>query len=156
MDLSTLASRTRLDRRRLRYVLDHELVPALKIKIVNDESGRPRHFADDVGFGIVCAVTLLDLGLPHETIRQFLTALLDAKLQPTDSQRALPTILASPLRPLDAHADFDGDGCVRLNFAGKDTEWFKPGKKSAPANVAPRVIVRLNIGQIRDLVFSPH
>ncbi len=137
-------------------MLDHELVPALKIKIVNDESGRPRHFADDVGFGIVCAVTLLDLGLPHETIRQFLTALLDAKLQPTDSQRALPTILESPLRPLDAHVDFGGDGWVRLSFPGKAIGWRKRGEKNPPANFAPRVIVRLDIGQIRDLVFSPH
>ncbi len=155
MDLSTLACRTRLERRRLRYVLDHELVPALKIKIVNDESGRPRNFADDVGVGIACAVTLLDLGLPHETIRQFLTALLDVKLKPTDSHRALHTILKSPLRPLDAYVDFGGDGCVRLNLAGYDTGWLKPGKKSPRANFAPGVIVRLNIGQIRDQVFSP-
>lgn len=155
LDLSTLANRTGLERRRLRYVLDHELVPRLKIAVVDDETGRPRHFAEDVGFGIACAVCLLDLGLAHETIRQFLSGLLKIKISPADTQGALASILQSPQTPLHAHADFGGDGWVRLRVEGYDSGWLQSGRpRKPPIDFEPSVIVRLNIGQIRDLVFS--
>ena len=155
LDLSTLADRTGLERRRLRYVLDHELVPRLKIDVVDDESGRQRHFAEDVGFGIACAVSLLDTGLPHETIRQFLSALLTVKIKPDDAQRALASVLQSPKSPLIAHADFGGDGWVRLRVESYDSDWLKSGRpRKPPVNFEPLVIVQLNIGRIRDLVFS--
>src|SRR5262245_52839072 len=72
VDLQTLHERTGIGKRKLRYCLDHKLIPELSIELADDEAGRPRRFADDVGFGIVCAARLLDLGLPHETIRLFL------------------------------------------------------------------------------------
>ncbi|MCC7418711.1 MAG: hypothetical protein IT428_00380 [Planctomycetaceae bacterium] len=69
MDISQLHAATGISRRKLRYVLDHRLVPGLDIEIVPDEVGRPRKFAVDVGLAIVSAATLLELGLSHEMIR---------------------------------------------------------------------------------------
>lgn len=63
MDLQELAQRTALPLRKLRYVVDHDLVPELHYKLAHDEAGRPRRFASDVGFAIACVTSLLEGGL---------------------------------------------------------------------------------------------
>ncbi len=81
MDLQQLHERTGISNRKLRYCLDHALVPG--VSIGQDEVGRPRKFHEDVGFGIVCAAKLLELGLPHETIRLFLRGFVRSSLSKT-------------------------------------------------------------------------
>ena len=71
MDITELADITGIERRRIRYVLDHELVPRLHLSFVEDAAGRPRQFYPDVGFVIVCAARLLVFGLAHQQIRDF-------------------------------------------------------------------------------------
>ena len=76
MDITELAEIAGIERRRIRYVLDHELVPRLHLSFVEDAAGRPRQFYPDVGFIIACAARLLDFGLAHQQIRDFLSGLL--------------------------------------------------------------------------------
>ena len=158
MDLSELSSRTGIDRRRLRYVLDHELVPALHIKIADDSVGRPRQFEEDVGFGIVCAARLLELGLRHDTIRAFLGGLLEIKLTSTDPFLALRFVLD---RNHSAFADLGDGQRVRIRVINKnmapdtDTGWIIPGQRSRrDHSFAPTGIVTLDIGRIRDEVYA--
>ena len=152
MDLAELSRRTGLERRKLRYVLDHKLVPSLRIEIVDNEVGRPRYFADDVGVGIVCAARLLDAGLPHEAIKRFLTGLLEIKF-PGDKVPALVHVLKGKD---PAQADFGDSDRVRLLINGDhDSGWFAPGKRSrAVTKFSPKVTVSLDLGLIRDEVFS--
>jgi hypothetical protein len=152
VDLTELSRKTAIDRRKLRYVIDHGLVPRLHIEIVGDEVGRPRHFAADVGFAIVSAAKLLDLGLPHATIRLFLSGLLVAKLKTTDSQPALVAVLQGNLPAVATLADGQW---VRLTVGSEDLPWINPATRSQPKNgFRPITTVVLDIGQIRDTVFT--
>ena len=150
MDLAELAQRSKLDRRKLRYVLDHKLVPELHIEIKDEAHGRPRHFAADVGFGIVCAARLQEAGLFHDTIRGFLTALLELKFDRKDPQPAFAYVLQ---RNLSAYADWGDDTFARLRVGSWDSGWRRAGSGKPENDVDPMLVFTLNIGRIRDQVF---
>lgn len=157
MDLQELHDRTGINLRRLRYCVDHKLVPDLHIDLTPGEAGRPRRFAEDVGFGIVCAAVLLDIGLPHERIRWLLRSLLEIKLSGKGPPK--PTLVAVLERPAPAQAYISDDGRVRIVVAeyGYDSGWIVPGAGGVQAkpdkHYEPRGYVALNLGRIRDQVF---
>lgn len=154
MDLQELHLRTGIELRKLRYCLDHRLIPHLYIDLTPDEAGRPRKFAADVGFGIVCAAELLKLGLPHDTIRGFLGGLLSINLAGKGEPK--PALCAVLERPAPATAYLGDSVNVRIvvDEYDYDSGWVIPGN---PARITPDyhpiVKVALDIGQIRDLVF---
>lgn len=153
MDLTELADRSGVDRRKLRYVLDHDLVPELHIVIHDKEWGRPRYFAEDVGFGIVCAARLLEAGFRHDTIKGFLRALIEIKFKPGDPLPALAYVLQR--QELPSYADFGDELAIRLRVGGHDFGWVTAVKKAKPIEFFdPVVTITLNIGFIRDQVFS--
>jgi hypothetical protein len=157
MDLYDLEQRTGLGRRLLRYVLDHALVPELDIEISADAVGRPRKFHDDVGFGIVCAAQLLNLGLPHKKIQLFLQGILGIQVRGKGSPKnALLCVLE---RPADAKA-YLGDGAnvrIVVDEYSHDSGWQAcPGHKPPPKGYEPLVTVVLDLGRIRETIFSPH
>ena len=156
MDLRTLSQRTGIPVRRLRYCLDHGLVPGLSIEISANEAGRPRKFHEDVGFGIACAATLVEAGFGRNTIREFLTGLLEIHLESTngESKLALAAVLTSPV---SARAEF-GDGVnVRLICPdlGQDDRWHCPGNPAPlDASYQPSTYIGLDLGKIRDTIFK--
>ena len=150
MDLAELAQRSKLDRRKLRYVLDHKLVPELHIEIKDEEHGRPRHFAPDVGFGIVCAARLQEAGLVHETIRRFLTALIEVRFDKTNPEPALASVLR---RKLPAYADWGDDDLVQLRVDTWTSGWRRAGSGKPDKDADPELVFTLNIGHIRDQIF---
>jgi len=157
MDLQELSERSGINRRKLRYVLDNNLVPGLKIEIADSEIGRPRKFNWDVGFVIVCAAHLLVAGLSHDSIRLFLKGLVGL----TIGKRSLLKCL------FERHSDLSGSGPVQsyarwgdgvnmrvtfeaLNF---DTKWQVPSNPARlDSNYEPMVEIVLNLGQILDQV----
>jgi hypothetical protein len=155
MDLQELHERTEIDLRKLRYCLDHSLVPGLYIELTPREAGRPRKFAPDVGFGIVCAAKLLDLGLPHEVIRKFLQGMLGIVIQGTSTpKRALLAVLERREPAIAQLADGE-----RVRIVAGDPEhnsgWIPPIRSAKRAlEYKPVVMVTLDIGQIRDQVFG--
>ena len=155
MDLQQLHERTGIDRRKLRYCLDHDLVPELYIEGTPNEAGRPRRFAEDVGFALVCAAELLGLGLPHDRIRGFLRGLLSIKLRGKGPEKlALGAVLERPC-PATAHL---GDGVnvrIVVEEYDYDSGWVVPGNPAKlDKSYQPAVIVTLDVGQIRERVFS--
>ena len=155
MDLQELSLRTGLDKRKLRYCLDHRLIPGLRIEVTQDEAGRPRKFADDVGFAIVCAAKLLETGLPHASIRLFLQGLSEITV---DGSAAPASALASILEHgHPAIAQFGDNVNVRLMLEEipYNSGWRAPGN---PARLAddyePVVVISLDIGSIRQKIFS--
>jgi hypothetical protein len=155
MNLQELHERTGIELRKLRYCLDHDLIPGLHVKSTPDEVGQPRKFADDVGFGIVCAAELLKLGLPHETIRGFLAGMLSIKLGGKGPKK--PVLVAVLERPTPAMA-YLGDALnvrIVVKEYSYDSGWFTPGNRARLApDYEPIVIVTLDIGRIRDLVYA--
>ena len=155
MDLQELHERTDIELRKLRYCLDHDLIPGLYIELTPREAGRPRKFAPDVGFGIVCAAKLLELGLPHEVIRKFLQGMLEIVIQGTGApKRALLAVLEQRVPAVAQLADGER---VRIVSGDPmyDSGWTPPIRRAKRADeYKPVVMVTLDIGQIRDQVFG--
>ena len=155
MDLQELHRRTGIKVRKLRYCIDHDLVPGFPIDLTPDKAGRPRSFAEDAGFGIVCAACLLDLHLRHDTIRTFLGALPNIVI-PGDMppQRLLVKVLKLPF-PAEAQLSNDGKIRIVVHELDYDSKWIHPDDQSKPdADYEPQAFVTLNLGMIRDRVFS--
>jgi len=159
VDLQTLSQRTGIPIRRLRYCLDHNLVPGLRIEISANEAGRPRKFADDVGFGIACAATLIGAGYGRKTVAYFLKGLLETYLHYEEGDRELA--LAAVLRRDDCTARAElGDGVnVRVVFhvpgcdTGCDTGWVCPGNPAPLVkSYHPTTYIGLDLSRIRDKV----
>jgi len=156
VDLQELHDRTGFSTRKLRYCVDHQLVRGLNIEIASGEAGRPRKFGEDVGFGIVCAARLQELGLPHETIRYFLGGLLQIEFPGRGRKKlALAAILEQRLRAT-AHL---GDGVnVRLTVDAVqpwDSGWFASGKPvKSPVDYKPTVVVSIDLGLVFDQVYG--
>lgn len=155
MDLQELHDRTGLELRKLRYCLDHKLIPGLYITPSKCGVGEPRKFAEDAGFGIVCAAQLLDLGLPHERIRGFLEGLLRIRIAAGQGQEKL-ALVAVLERGVPAIARL-GDGVnvrIVVEEFDYDSGWIPPSNVAKLVDdYRPITTVELDIGQIRDQVF---
>src|SRR5262245_13118637 len=77
VDLQTIAARTGLPPRRLRYVLDHRLLPGMRVRRDAQAQGQPRYFTDFEGFGVALAAQLLEGGLRREAVVTALDWLFD-------------------------------------------------------------------------------
>jgi hypothetical protein len=155
MDLQQLHECSGIELRKLRYCLDHKLIPGLHIKSTRGEAGQPRKFADDVGFGIVCAAQLLELGLPHARIRGFLEGLLRIRIRGQGPEKLVLVAVLEQRTPAIAQL---GDGVnvrIIVEEHDYDTGWIPPNNSARLADdYRPIVIVALDIGQIRDQVFN--
>jgi len=152
LDLHTLHERTGIDKRKLRYCVDHKLIPELNIELAVDEAGRPRRFADDVGFAIVCAARLLEIGLAHEIIRSFLQGLLAITVEKHGpSTRALVAILE---QSLPAVVEFGDGGNIRLTVEAilYDSGWRRMGTSEILKGYTPTVSIKLDLGKIWKLI----
>ena len=125
--------------------MDRQLIPPFFIEIAYDKSGRRRAFADEAGFGIVCAARLLDLGLPHPAIRCFVEYLLNRRLL------GLPFAAICP----DTIAELGDQSHFRMAFGPFDSGWIgHPNRSWKPdPKFKPTVIVRLEVGLIWDELF---
>ena len=159
MDLQELSRRSGIGGRRLRYVLDHGLVPGLRIEIAEGEVGRRRKFADDVGVGIACAAHLVELGLSHDTIRLFLGAL--ARLH-IGEKLLLRCIFERhgdlPRGELGCVAEL-GDGVnVRVRVPDPinyDSKWHAPDNPAPlSSEYRPTTRIVLDLGRILDQVLN--
>lgn len=155
MDLQELEARTRFNRRKLRYVLDHNLVPGLEIEIAADRAGRPRKFHEDVGIAIVCAATLLEQGLAHETVRAFLRGLTQVTI-PANQSTKLALVVFLEQRGRGKARLGDGINCrITSTDHGWDTGWVAPGNPAAlSAAYEPLVEIVLDLGRVRESVMD--
>lgn len=155
MDLQELHEKTGISRRKLRYCLDHSLIPGLSIEIASDEVGRPRKFHEDVGFAIACAASLLEMGLPHERIRFFLDSLRRIEIGGKGRGKSALVWILEFKSP--AIAQLSADGFVRLTVEqfDYDSGWTSSAGEKAPRrDYSPLVAVVLDLGQILRQVFG--
>lgn len=69
LDLATVASRTGIELRKLRYCVDHELVPEHTWHTAEGEHGRPRQFDEVTAVLFVCSALLLDAGVRRDAVK---------------------------------------------------------------------------------------
>jgi len=77
LDLATIAARADLPIRTLRYVIDHELVPNLRVE--HGGRGNARFLALFDATVLCCAATLLDYGVTQTRVRQMMRQYRGAK-----------------------------------------------------------------------------
>lgn len=157
MDLQTISSRTGIPSRTLRYVVDHKMVPTLRVKTRDNEVGRPRVFADDYGVAIACAALLLQAGVRRETAENCIRILAAVNTKPESPSKGISIATVMERRPKSAIVEF-GDGVTcRLIFPLDDFDsgWLSI---SPPARLAkdykPSVTFSLDIGKLISEIFG--
>ena len=155
MDLQQLADRTGIPIRRLRHCLDQGLVPGLEINIADNLAGRPRKFAEDVGFAICCAAKLIETGIDRSTVRTFMKGL--ATVTFPGSRELL--ILAFFARRAAGIAQLGDNLNMRVEITAHgevvDTGWIHPGNPAPLSQeYRPMMAISLDIGQIGCQVFG--
>lgn len=156
MDVQTINERTGLPLRKIRYVLDHRLLPGMRIKTDENRHGHPRSFTPLEGFGIACATTLLVGGVKRDATIEFLDALCSFSFKRSGRRKTqvvartfLEEVWGSP-SDLSATAKL-GDGLnVRFTFGDRDSQWLQPGTFAELKAFHPKITVSLDLADIRD------
>ena len=152
MDLRELSRRVDVPVRRLRYVLDHGLVPQRDWFLADNEAGTPRKFDNITAVFIACAAFLLDAGYRRESIRDFMLAVGQLYPQGRNPLR-LPLLANAITSNTDATIAIGDATHVRCTAGKKDSGWYRIGNKpTADTSYIPKVVVQVDLSQIRDLV----
>jgi hypothetical protein len=150
MNLQSIAERTGLPLRTLRYVVDHKLVPNLRVRVSEHEVGRPRLFADDVGVAIACAALLLEAGLKRDAVERIIHALAELNFRPENPRKGLT--IADIIRNRTPAVILIGDGknCRGLiESESLDSGWLQVRPLARLAkDYAPMVVVQFDLGRL--------
>jgi hypothetical protein len=154
-DLSEIAETSHLSVRRLRYVLDHGLLPGGKV--ASRGRGAARRFTGFEAFGIALATLMLEAGLRRALVRECMLALSPEVGRDLDRNSLYRAFTARGEALLDV-----GDWLyVRMVVEGPvlksnlDTDWL-PLAGSGPAeSYAPLICLRLDVAQVRGRFLSP-
>lgn len=157
MDLTTIANRTGIPPRLLRYVVYHELMPT--VDSTGGGKGLTRNFGPAEAFGIAVAAMLLTAGLKGGPVREVMAALV--RKQPRGFLR-LPLLIRA----------MQATGAVQLQVAdglyvrvrtvheptkpASDSGWVVLAGGEPPAgNYDPTVVVVLNPTLARRVLTEP-
>lgn len=152
MDLRELSRRVHVPVRRLRYVLDHELVPNRHWFVADSEAGTPRKFDAITAVFIACAAFLLDVGYRRESIREFMKAV--GQLYPEGrNPLRLPILANAMVSNADATIAIGDATHVRCTVGNQNSGWYRIGNKpTADKSYVPKVVIQVDLSQIRDLI----
>jgi hypothetical protein len=142
MDLDRISKLTSLPIRRLRYVLEHRVLPGAERRSKGHRV--TRRFSEFEAFGIACATATFEAGLRRPVVALLMSAL--TKRSPT----------GVPLqRAFEGAADVleIADGVnMRLVEARGERDWVQMATGTALRKYAPMATLRLDIGRLRRAV----
>jgi hypothetical protein len=151
--LAEIAEASGVPVRKLRYVLDHQLLPGAQD--ISQGRGTARSFTPFESFAVVIAALMLEAGLRRALVRQCLAVLARNPSRKVDQV---------PLYRAFAHGEPArlelGDWkCVRLTVAqhplwpALDTGWLALAEGQPPGDsYTPLVCVVMDVGRIRRLI----
>jgi hypothetical protein len=154
MDIAELARRTGLPTRRLRYALDHRVMPVGRVE---EGRGIPRSFTAFEAFALACAALLLESGLKRRLVQACLHATAGRFTRATQI-REIPLYQAYSARSAWLEV---GDGvCLRLHGKGQpgvgkdfDTGWQLLRKELAgPVKFSPLVLLQIDLTGLKQRV----
>ncbi len=155
MDLNELAARTGLPVRKLRYVLDHRILPGLQG--VASGHGVPRTFTPFEGFAIALAARLLDAGVT----RKLIATVLGTVCRPTGSTQAPLDVPLFRAYTAEAGSIEIGDGLyLRLSAPKRpgvgnalDTGWLPlESAENVGGDYIPLVRLAVELGALAQAV----
>jgi len=159
LELQTIAVRTRLPLRTLRYVLDHRVLPGARVKQAEHAAGRPRYLVAHEAFGLACAAILLQGGLKRQAVVSFMDGLCQLTWKGTQRQRGNTTdqlAMFTALTTKESATALFGDGVnLRVQVGARNTGWIQPKTLAKLRDdYCPRIVVELDLGQLRELLLD--
>lgn len=151
-DLMTIARRTGLSPRTLRYVVYHTLLPG--VEQVGQGKGRLRAFTRPEAFGLAVAATLLEAGLKRGLVQDCMKPLVRTPPEASSTASPLDRIWGArdPVRIEVADRKY-----LRVRIEGpsprdrSDSGWTDARGGAPPkADFDPTVVVSLNPTKLRD------
>jgi hypothetical protein len=138
MDIDVIARRIRLPPRKVRYVLDHGLLPGTRGTLQADLRGRPRTFTPLEAFFVACAALLLEAGVKRGSVWQLMDRIVAMPWPVGRPPVRLSPLQGATVRPRKAMEAMYywareatvlevGDGVhLRLLSGSIDTGWVAP------------------------------
>jgi hypothetical protein len=153
MDVAELSALTGLPARKLRYVVDHRLLPGLR---THPGHGVPRTFTRFEGFAVAVAAALLDAGLTRKVV----TASLAVACDSIDGGKSDSAPLFVAYTAGDGLLEVGDGRRVRLTVLRRpgvqravDTGWRACGSTSrVRVNYTPVVLVSMDLGVLAQAV----
>ena len=146
MDLISIARATGLPLRRLRYVLDHRVLPGA------EKSSRghrvTRSFTGFEAFGIACAAALLHAGVRRPLVQRCMREL----VKPVDRRTARHGLLTTLYRPEnDWMLELaEGEYLRVVGRSMRNPKWRPIRAHARPLTRDPLIVMRLDASAIRD------
>ena len=153
MDLQTIAELTRLPIRKIRYVVDHGLLPGRRVEGQPDLVGRARILTDLEGFAVACAAILLESGVKKETVVEFMAGLSMFPMGRIPRGKRSIYAIEKAFEQRDTAAEaFLADGMnLRFKFGRDDTGWVQPGTYARLSHgYQPRMVISIDLASLRD------
>lgn len=153
MDLMSIAQRSGIQPRRLRYVVYHLLLPGVDRTAIG--KGSVRHFTAFEAFGLAFSATLLDAGLSRQFAHEVLAALVRS-LSRQQAVDQIPLYRAFASRG-DVHVDVADRRYARVR--GRDSlnrelpaAWIplKAEGPGRPGDFRPTVLLTVDLSSLRD------
>jgi hypothetical protein len=140
-----IAQATGLTVRRIRYVLEHRVLPG------TEKASRghrvTRNFTPFESFGIAAAAEMLEGGIRRPLVTKLMTAL--TKCSGSMRSADVPLFKASESRG-PSHLQI-GDGVnVRVAAGTSTAPWRQISTGATVADYQPRVLISIDVGRIRD------
>jgi hypothetical protein len=142
MDLDRISKSTSLPIRRLRYVLEHRVLPGAERRSKGHRV--TRHFSEFEAFGITCAAAMFEAGLRRPVVALLMSALTRRTAAGVPLQRAF-----------EGRADVleIADGVnMRLVEGRAEPDWVQVATGTALRKYAPMTTLRLDVGRFRRAV----
>lgn len=158
MDVQTIADRTRIPVRKVRYVLDHRLLPGLRTKSDDERVGHPRVFIDSEVLGIACAAALLEGGVKRDLVVSFLDFLVSYNVRSTPKRQrkhvsAYEEAFISNSSKIEAMV---GDTVnMRIRIDDWDSGWIQPRTFAPLKDFHPRVTIQVDLAALKEALFPP-
>ena len=149
MDLQTIAQKSGLPIRLLRYVLDHDVLPGGPVPRLLAAKGQPRSLDNLESFAVVIAATLLEGGVRRATVKSYLAILCDLK-KPLIKGLGDHVLTCVYTTKYPAIVRFADGNAVRVVLGDHDT-WWQPSKAKP---VEPRLLIELNLAVLRHKLFQ--
>jgi len=151
MDLAEISRRTKIDTRRMRYVLEYGLIPNAGKS--SKGRGSARQFSDPTAFLLTLAALMLDGGLRRPMVKLFTKSIADSFVEDVGSLDFNLTAVAGRVFNIEI-----ADGVNRR--AGADIDQNTPWRQiktgaAIESGYKPLVIIRFDLAHLVNLLFSP-
>ena len=151
MNIQNIAMKTGLSVRKLRYTLDHRLLPGARVKTDVERVGHPRSFTDLEGFGVACATSLLVCGVKRDAVIDFMVSICQYTWEQAKGKRRILTFVEAAFLGQREAIAILGDGLnVRFQVDERHTDWLQPVTFAQLKDYRPRGELQLDLGRIRD------